>query len=132
VPARWHLQVEPAVFRGAAAVQSLVLLGLAAWALSSPPQGAGWYAFSGYVLAMMVNAIVPHLLATLVLRRYMPGTATALLFNLPLGGLFLRQALGEHLVVWPTLAWAAPAVALLVAASVPILFAAGRRLRAAA
>jgi hypothetical protein len=131
VPARWRVRVEPRVFRWAAAIQSLILVALAAWALSAPPQGVAWYGFAGYVLAMMANAVVPHLLATLALRRYMPGTATALLFNLPLGLLWMRRALVEEVVAWRTLIWAAPAVALLVLASVPVLFAAGRRLRSA-
>jgi len=78
---------------------------------------------------MMVNAVVPHLLASLALRRFMPGTATALLFNLPLGLLFTQQALAEQVVVGRTWIWAAPAVALLVLGSVPVLFAAGRRLQ---
>ncbi len=129
-PARWRVEVEPGVFRWAAGIQSLILLALTAWALSSPPQGVAWYGFTGYVFAMMVNAIAPHLLATLALRRYMPGTATGLLFNLPLGLLLMRQALAEQVVAWRTLTWAAPAVSLLVLASLPVLFAVGRRLRA--
>jgi hypothetical protein len=129
-PARWRVEVEPAVFRWAAGLQSLILVALAAWALSAPPLDVAWYGFTGYVFAMMVNAVAPHLVATLALRRYMPGTATALLFNLPLGLLLLRQALAEGLVAWRTLAWAAPVVALLVLGSIPVLFALGRRLHA--
>jgi hypothetical protein len=129
-PARWRVVVEPVVFRWAAACQSLILVALAAWALSAAPRSVAWYGFTGYVFAMMVNAIAPHLLATVALRRYMPGTATALLFNLPLGLLLLRQALAEGLVAWRTLAWAAPAVSLLVLGSIPVLFALGGRLRA--
>ena len=128
-PARWRVGVETEVFRWAAALQSLILLALTAWALAAPPQGAAWYGFAGYVLAMMVNAVVPHLLASLALRRCMPGTVTALLFNLPLGLLFTRQALVQEVVVYRTWIWAAPAVALLVLGSVPVLFAAGRRLQ---
>jgi hypothetical protein len=41
--------------------------------------------FLGFVLMMSLNSIFPHLLATIVLRRYAPGTLTGVLLNLPLG-----------------------------------------------
>lgn len=43
------------------------------------------YAYLGFVLAMMVNAVMPHLAATMLTRRYAPGTLTAILLNLPVG-----------------------------------------------
>lgn len=41
--------------------------------------------FLGFVLVMACNAIFPHLMASIVLRRYAPGTLTGLLLNLPIG-----------------------------------------------
>lgn len=43
------------------------------------------YVFLGFVLMMSLNSIFPHLLATIVLKRYAPGTLTGLLLNLPVG-----------------------------------------------
>lgn len=43
------------------------------------------YLYFGFVLMMCLNAVFPHLLATVFLRRYMPGTITGCLLNLPIG-----------------------------------------------
>ena len=43
------------------------------------------YIYLGFVLMMSLNSIFPHLIATIVLRRYAPGTMTGLLLNLPIG-----------------------------------------------
>jgi hypothetical protein len=51
----------------------------------------GAYLVTGYALAMLLNVLFPHVVASLALRRYMPGTATAVLLNLPVTiGLLLR------------------------------------------
>jgi F0F1-type ATP synthase assembly protein I len=123
---RWRVRVGNGAFRFAAAVQSLILVVLASAAFSSEPQSIFAYLFAGFVFAMVVNVFAPHVFASLALRKYMPGTATALLLNLPLGVLFLQRALGEGFVAWDTLVWAAPATALLVLLSIPVLFFLGR------
>ncbi|PKN17755.1 MAG: HXXEE domain-containing protein [Deltaproteobacteria bacterium HGW-Deltaproteobacteria-6] len=43
------------------------------------------YIYLGFVLMMSLNAIFPHLIASIVLRRYAPGTMTGCLLNLPIG-----------------------------------------------
>ena len=83
---------------------------------------------AGYVLAMVLNVLMPHVLATVVMRKYMPGTATALLLNLPLGALYLVQALSEQRIQLGVFAWSGPLIALFIVASIPALFALGRRL----
>jgi hypothetical protein len=118
--------VSSGVFRFAAVVQSLLLVLLATAASLSAPQSPAAYGFAGYVFAMLVNVFAPHVLASIALRKYMPGTATALILNLPLGVLFLHRALADSFVAWDTLVWAAPFVAFLVLLSIPILFAIGK------
>lgn len=48
---------------------------------------------SGFALLMVVNVVVPHLALTMIKHSYSPGTGTALLFNLPLGVLLIREQL---------------------------------------
>jgi hypothetical protein len=124
---RWPVRVGNGEFRFAALAQSLSLIVLAAAAFLSGAGSIAAYIFSGYVFAMIVNVFAPHVFATVALRQYMPGTATALLLNLPLGVLFLQRALAEGFVVRDDLLWSAPVTALLILLSIPILFAAGRR-----
>ena len=64
------------------------------------------------------------------MRQYMPGTATAMLLNLPLGLLYLSRALAEAHVTLPTFYWAGPAIVLGMLALLPGLFVVGRRLHA--
>jgi len=43
------------------------------------------YGYYGFVLAMCFNSIFPHLIATIAMKRYAPGTITGLFLNLPIG-----------------------------------------------
>lgn len=125
---RWHARVGTREFVFAVTVLSLALLGLAALGTSAGARSVWAYLLAGYALAMVANVFVPHVLGTIALRRYMPGTGTALLLNLPLGVLFLHQALGQGFVAWHTFVWVGPLTALAIAACIPALFALGRLL----
>lgn len=41
--------------------------------------------FLGFVTMMVLNTLFPHLIATVVLKRYAPGLITGLFLNLPIG-----------------------------------------------
>ena len=125
---RWHAPVKPFEFRFAVSILSLLLVLVAALATWQGYQSVPAYLFAGYVFAMVVNVLLPHVAASIALRSYMPGTGTALLLNLPLGGLFLFRALKEGFVVPQVFAWSAPLTALGILASIPLLFILGRRL----
>lgn len=127
---RWHAPVGRKEFTFAVVVLTLLLVVLTAAAIAGGSQSVWAYLFTGYVFTMVVNVLIPHTLGTIALRRYMPGTATALLLNLPLGSLFLQQALSQGFVAWPMIGWVAAAVALAIVLSIPVLFALGRRLPA--
>lgn len=43
------------------------------------------YIFLGFVSMMVLNGFFPHLIASILLRKYAPGTITALLLNVPVG-----------------------------------------------
>jgi hypothetical protein len=125
---KWHARVEPVEFRFAVAVLSVLLVLVAAAASLAGAGSVGAYLMAGYVLAMVLNVLMPHVLATVVMRKYMPGTATALLLNLPLGALYLRQALSEQNIQPGVFAWSGPLIVLFIVASIPALFALGRKL----
>lgn len=86
---------------------------------------------AGYVLAMVLNVVLPHVLATVVMRRYMPGTVTAVLLNFPLGLLYLRQALSKHSIELRVFSWAGPLTVLVFLASILPLLALGRKIHSA-
>jgi hypothetical protein len=53
-------------------------------------------ALSGFALVMAINAVLPHFALSLAKHSYSPGTATGMLFNLPLGVLLIHAQLRAH------------------------------------
>ncbi len=86
------------------------------------------YALSGYALAMFLNVLVPHTMTSIALGRYMPGTTTVVLFNLPLGCIFLTRAVAERYVRLSVFAWVGPLTVVVISGSIPMLFAIGRKI----
>lgn len=115
--------VPPSNFFIAALLMSALLLAFGFGALYQGPQSVWAYLFCGYVLAMAANTLVPHVLASIATRSYSPGTATAMLFNFPLGIWFLVASVRSGFVQPPTIWWAAPSVAAGIALCVPVSFA---------
>lgn len=108
--------VEAGSFRVAAAVLSFVAL-LAAWCASiGGAHSLGAYFIAGYAAAMVLNVFLPHVAATLALRAYAPGTATALLCNLPLGSWLLYRSFAERRIEPSVFAVSGPLTVLGIAA----------------
>lgn len=129
---RWHFPVGAVEFRFAVAVLTVAAAAVALAANIGGKGSVGAYLVSGYALAMLLNVVFPHVLASLILREYAPGTLTALLLNLPVCALLLEHALREQYVEMQVFLWAGPLVALAIAASIPLLFWIGRCLPLAA
>ena len=127
---RWHRPVGAVEFGFAVAVLTAAAWIVALLAVGAGPGSLGAYLLAGYSLAMLLNVAVPHVLATLVLGRLMPGTVSAVLVNLPVMVLLLRAMIGAGWVEPATFAWAGPLVVVALLASIPLLFAAGRMLQA--
>jgi hypothetical protein len=86
------LEVGPVAFRFAAVAIAL-LFWLAALALLVGMPVAGILA--GFSIAMIFNAVAPHLALTLAMRRYHPGTATAWLLVVPAAVTFIATTSGS-------------------------------------
>ncbi len=129
---RWHVQVGAFPFRFAVAVLSVAVI-CAAWLSSvGGTRSFGAYFLTGYALAMVLNVLFPHVLATVALKSYAPGTATEVFFNLPLGGYFVYRSLSEGYVDQEIFAFSGPATVFSIITSIPILFAAGKKLTSGA
>lgn len=125
---RWDVPAR--AFRFAAAVITLAFWAAALALASGLPalEGVSEPVVAGFALAVIVNAFLPHLALTLVLRRYHPGTASGLLLVVPAALLYLTAINASQRIGDPAfLAWAAAGAAGL-AAAVPLLLALGRRL----
>ena len=125
---KWYAPVSNHVFRFAVLLLSGLFILITATATFSPAGSVGAYLMAGYVLAMLLNVFMPHLMATVFMCRYMPGTATAVVLNLPLGLFYLHQVLFEARIDLHVFFWAGPLVVLAILATIPALFALGRKL----
>lgn len=127
---RFRRPVSAPVFHRAAVLLSLLFLAITAAASLAPPRGLAAYLMAGYALAMVLNALLPHAAVSVLTRSPMPGLATGVLLNMPLGTWYLVRALRERQVTLPTFYWAGPAVVLALLLLLPALLAAGRGWRA--
>jgi hypothetical protein len=109
---RLRLDIRPAAIRVALAVVTAAFAAVAVAATHGAPRGFAAYLVAGLALAMIVNAFMPHLVATIVTRAYAPGTGTALLLNVPAGGYLLFRSLHDGAVEPAVFAWAGPLTAL--------------------
>lgn len=125
---KWHRPVSPSAFRFAAAVFAALAFIVTFWSARAGRESVGAYLITGYALAMLINVLVPHLLATVAMRRYMPGLGTAIVLNLPVTIVLLRRAFAEGYVSFPTFAYCGVLVCVTLAASIPLLFAVGKKL----
>jgi len=53
---------------------------------------------TGFALAMAINAVVPHLMISLVKHSWSPGVLTGMLLNLPLGVLLIHERLSDRAI----------------------------------
>lgn len=123
---RWHTQVDTGPFRFAVMILSAAVVAAAWLASIGGPRSFGAYFIAGYALAMALNVFMPHIAACVALRSYAPGTATALLFNLPLGSWLVYRSLAENYVEASVFVVSGTVTVLGIVASIPLLFAAGR------
>lgn len=88
---RFHAPVKSEVFHFALIIVTTEAFLITALRFAFPDSPAT-PVFHGFVCMMMLNVFVPHLLATVMLRRYAPGLITGLTLNLPVGALLLYRA----------------------------------------
>ncbi|MGE7941402.1 HXXEE domain-containing protein [Lysinibacillus xylanilyticus] len=86
---------------------------------------AKWF-FVGFLGAMIINAIFPHLLTTIVMKKYAPGLVTALLLNIPINSLIIHRMFETYLIEWTELLFSTILVGISLLALIPFLFKLGR------
>lgn len=94
------------------ALLALTVLAFAVTALSAKKgaQSVWAYLTFGYIVAMWVNVLVPHLPASVIFFSYTPGVMTAVLINLPVMSYLAVRAMAEQWVTGWKAALAAVAV----------------------
>jgi hypothetical protein len=125
---RWHHPVDPKVFRFAVIILTIFAYITSTLASLGEKQSIGAYLISGYALAMLLNVVFPHLIATIALKKYAPGLISALLLNLPTTSGLLYFAVMENYIDLNKFYYLGPIVTIGILGSIPILFGIGRRI----
>ena len=119
---KWHRPISSSAFRFAVAVLTILAVVVTVWAVLAGPQSVGAYLLVSYALVMLLNVVMPHILAAIALKRYMPGLVTAIVFNLPVTILLLRSSLIQGYVSFPVLAYYGIIFCTIIILFIPILF----------
>ena len=87
-----HEPVERNPFVFAVIIVTIIgYLVTAAEIIENIPGSVFSYIYLGFVGMMGLNTILPHLAATILLKKYAPGLITALLLNLPLSIIIIAR-----------------------------------------
>lgn len=124
---RFQKPVTEGEFRFAVAIITglayLTAIGYQIW----PFTIAKWL-FTGFLGSMIVNAIFPHLLATLIMKKYAPGLATGLILNIPVNSFILFRMHAENTVSTGEIILSTVIVGGGLLALIPLLFRIGRKI----
>lgn len=89
---KFHEPVKRNQFVFAVIVLTIIgYLVTAAEILENNSSGVFSYIYLGFIGMMGLNAFLPHLAATIILKKYAPGLITALLLNLPLSIIIIAR-----------------------------------------
>ncbi|MDN3678818.1 HXXEE domain-containing protein [Vibrio tapetis subsp. quintayensis] len=117
------LDISSSEFTFAVVVLTVLAYVSACLAIRDGRRGRWAYFYTGYALAMFLNVFFPHLLTSILVQEYAPGTGTALLLVLPTSSLVLYTSITGGFVDRAKFYVAGPIVVLGMMLSVPLLFA---------
>jgi membrane protein YdbS with pleckstrin-like domain len=123
-----HPKASKFQFRFAVIVLTLSAYGIAHWSYWGEKGSLGDYLLTGYAFVTLLNAFFPHLVATILLRRYAPGLIAALCLNVPIMSLLLYHALQEQCVSPSGFVISTCAFTFAIIGIIPLLFRIGRYL----
>jgi hypothetical protein len=92
---KWHVPVSSRQFAFASIALLVGVYGLTAAAVRGGPGNVAVYLVLGLALTMLLNIYFPHIGSIIDLGRYGPGTATAILINLPVMVYLIWQAVSD-------------------------------------
>jgi len=124
---KYHKEVTENEFRFAVVVITALGYLITFQYLLFPTIALSRFIYSGFILMMVVNAVFPHLAATVVLRRYAPGTITGIFLNAPVGIYILAEKTNSFDDLKGVII-AGAIISVLVLVSLKYLFIAGEKL----
>ncbi|PWA11847.1 HXXEE domain-containing protein [Pueribacillus theae] len=93
-----------------------------------PDVGLFKYSYFGFVGAMILNILFPHLISTLIERYYSPGLFTGLIVIIPINSLIVKTAIELGTITISQFIISTLAVGVSLLLSIPISFKIGKQL----
>ncbi|MGY3316761.1 hypothetical protein ACV242_005257 [Peribacillus simplex] len=125
---KFQKSVTPSEFHFAVIViTTLAYLSAFSYLLIPESDFAKWI-FIGFVGSMIFNAIFPHLIATVLMKRYAPGLFTGVLLNIPINSLIIYQMFEGYLILWKELIISTLVIGISLLALIPLLFKIGGKI----
>jgi hypothetical protein len=123
---KFHKPVEPNEFYFAVMFVTILAYLSTLFAVAYPSAWLWRDIFHGFLGAMILNTLVPHLVATILLRRYSPGVITGLFLLIPVNSFILYQSLTSNVIQWPELLLSTLVVSAVLLGSLPLFFRIGK------
>jgi hypothetical protein len=122
----FHAPIEANEFHFAVIVVTMLAYLSSFLALAFPSVWLWSYFFHGFLGAMIVNTFVPHLVSTIVLRRYSPGLVTGLFLLVPINSLIIYRSISSGSITLHHLIVSVLVVGAMLLSSLPLLFRIGK------
>lgn len=122
---KFQKPVTSSEFRFAVIVITILAYLAAISYLYIPTSNFTKWIFIGFLGSMILNAIFPHLIVTVLMKKYAPGLLTGLLLNIPINSFVIYQMFTENLIVWTELILSTFVVGIILLALIPLLFKVG-------
>jgi hypothetical protein len=122
----WFGGVQPAVFRFAVVVLTVLALAITVLSTVSGRMTFWGNLTFGCIIAMLLNSLVPHIAVSVAKRTLMPGVVTAATLNLPILSFLAALALKQGYVSNHDALVFSIAVPLLLLLMIPLLFKLGK------
>jgi len=123
---KFHKQVEKNEFHFAVLIITLIAYLCTSLFIFFPNVLLLKYFYFGFVGAMIINTIFPHLIATIFLKRYSPGLITGVLLQVPVNVLIIVDSINSGIINFYSLLISIIIVGLFLLSVIPILFRMGR------
>jgi hypothetical protein len=126
--ARFHPPVEAREFHFALIIITALAYLATFLTLLFPDIAFLKWIFYGTLGVMIINAIFPHLVATIVLKRYAPGLFTGIFLIIPINSLLIYRAINAQIITGIQTIIATVFVGIVLIIAIPLLFKTGRKL----
>jgi hypothetical protein len=123
---KYHKKVEAHQFHFAVILVTLLAFLATALVVLFPETPFFKWVYYGFLAAMSINVLAPHLVATIALRRYAPGLVTGIFLMWPVNGLIIFRAIQGGLLSWLELGLSTVGVGVCLLVLLPLFFKAGK------